>query len=97
MAKNEKEADEVSRQLCLVVNRFLDVSIDYFGSVLLDNNVKSGVRKQKIVTEIAPMSRASRDFSQLSRKLIQSPPMIGRSENRTLIWAGTLFNWWMGR
>ncbi len=85
-AKNEKEADEVSRQLCLVVNRFLDVSIEYFGSVLLDNNVKSGVRKQKIVTEIAPMSRASRDFSQLSRKLIQSPPMIERSENRALNW-----------
>lgn len=85
-AKTEKEADEVSRQLCLVANRFLDVSIDYFGSVLIDKNVKAGVRKQKIVSEMAPMSQASRDFFQLSHKLIRSQPMIGRSENRPLIW-----------
>ena len=66
-AKNEKEADEVSRQLCLVANRFLDVSIDYFGSVLIDKNVKAGVRKQKIVSEMAPMSPASRDFFSICR------------------------------
>lgn len=85
-AKSEREADEVSRQLCLVVNRFLDVSIDYFGSVLADNNVKSGVRKQKVVSEMAPMSQASRDFFQLSDKLIRSQPMIERTYNRPLIW-----------
>ena len=86
LAKNEREADEVSRQLCLVANRFLDVSIDYFGSVLADDNVKSGVRKQKVISEMAPMSQASRDFFQLAHKLIRSQPMIERSETRPLIW-----------
>ena len=86
LAKNEREADEVSRQLCLVANRFLDVSIDYFGNILADENIKAGVRKQKIVSEIAPMSRASRDFFQLAHKLIRSQPMIEQSENRPLIW-----------
>jgi flagellar biosynthesis protein FlhG len=86
LAKNEREADEVSRQLCLVANRFLDVSIDYFGNILADENVKAGVRKQKIVSEIAPMSQASRDFFQLAHKLIRSQPMIEQSENRPLIW-----------
>lgn len=86
LAKNEKEADEVSRQLCLVANRFLDVSIDYFGSVLADENVKAGVRKQKVVSEMAPMSPASRNFFQLAHKLIRSQPMMERSENRPLIW-----------
>ncbi|XPS85920.1 FlhG: predicted flagellar biosynthesis protein [Desulfosarcina variabilis str. Montpellier] len=85
-AKNEREADEVSRQLCLVANRFLDVSIDYFGSILADSKVKSGVRKQKVVSQIAPMSQASRDFFQLSHKLIRTQPMVQRSENRPLIW-----------
>jgi flagellar biosynthesis protein FlhG len=86
LAKNEKEADEVSRQLCLVANRFLDVSIDYFGNVLADENVKAGVRKQKVVSEMAPMSPASRNFFQLAHKLIRSQPMMERSENRPLIW-----------
>ena len=86
MAKNTREADEVSRQLSLVADRFLDVSIEYFGSVLIDDNVKTGVRKQKVVSEMAPMTQASRNFAELSHKLARSQPMIPRSENRPLIW-----------
>ncbi|BBO66776.1 site-determining protein [Desulfosarcina alkanivorans] len=86
LAKNEKEADEVSRQLCLVADRFLDVSIDYFGHVPVDDNVKAGVRKQKVVCEMAPMTRASRNFAELAHRLARSEPMISRSENRPLIW-----------
>jgi flagellar biosynthesis protein FlhG len=85
-AKNAKEADEVSRQLCLVANRFLDVSIEYFGSVLADENVKAGVRKQKIVSEVSPMSTASRNFAELTHKLIRSQPMFQRPDGRPLIW-----------
>ncbi len=86
LAKNAKEADEVSRQLCLVANRFLDVSIDYFGNVLADEKVKLGVRKQKIVSEMAPMTQASRNFAELAHKLVRSEPMIPHPENRPLIW-----------
>ncbi len=86
LAQNGKEADDVSRQLCLVANRFLDVSIEYFGSVLADDNVKLGVRKQKVVSEWAPMTPASRNFAELAHKLVRSQPMIPRSENRPLIW-----------
>lgn len=86
LAKNIKEADDVSRQLCLVANRFLDVSIEYFGNILTDDNVKVSVRKQKVVSEMAPMSQASRNFAELAHKLARSQPMIPRSENRSLIW-----------
>lgn len=86
LAKNIKEADDVSRQLCLVANRFLDVSIEYFGNILTDDNVKVSVRKQKVVSEMAPMSQASRNFAELAHKLARSQPMIPRSENRFLIW-----------
>ncbi|MFO7716043.1 MinD/ParA family protein [Desulfosarcina sp.] len=85
-AKNAREADDVSRQLCLVANRFLDISIEYFGSVLADENVKIGVRKQKVVSEMAPMSQASRNFAELAHKLARTEPMTPRSENRPLIW-----------
>jgi flagellar biosynthesis protein FlhG len=86
LAKNAKEADEVSRQLSLVANRFLDVSIEYFGSVLVDDNVKIGVRKQKVVSEMAPMTQASRNFAELAHKLVRSQPMIQHQEHRPLIW-----------
>jgi flagellar biosynthesis protein FlhG len=85
-AQNKKEADEVSRQLCLVANRFLDISIEHFGNVLADDKVKAGVRKQKVVSEMAPMTQASRDFAELAHKLIRSQPMIPRQEVRPLIW-----------
>ncbi|MGA6924402.1 MAG: MinD/ParA family protein [Desulfosarcina sp.] len=86
LSKNHKEAGEVSRQLCLVADRFLDVSIEYFGSVLVDDNVKIGVRKQKIVSEMAPMTLASRNIMELAHKLVRSQPMSARSETRPLVW-----------
>ncbi len=85
-AKNTREADDVSRQLCLVANRFLDVSIEYFGSVLSDNKVKRGVRKQQVVSQMAPMTQASRNFAELAHKLARSQPMIPRTDHRPLIW-----------
>jgi flagellar biosynthesis protein FlhG len=86
LAKDAKEADEVSRQLCLVADRFLDVSIEYFGNVLTDDKLKAGVRKQKVVSELAPMTQASRNFAELAHKLVRSEPMVPRLENRPLIW-----------
>ncbi len=86
LARNAKEADDVSRQLCLVANRFLDVSIDYFGYVPVDDNVKMGVRRQKVVSEMAPMTQASRNFAELAHKLARSQPMVQRSAPRPLIW-----------
>ena len=86
LAKNTKEADEVSRQLCLVAHRFLDLSIEYFGIVLVDDKVKAGVRKQKVVSEMAPMTLASRNFAELAHKLVRSKPVSSRLENRPLVW-----------
>ncbi len=85
LAKDSREADEVSRQLCLVADRFLDVSIEYFGSVLIDEKVKVGVKKQKVVSEMAPMTQASRDFSELVHKLLRSQPFNDENDNRPLI------------
>jgi flagellar biosynthesis protein FlhG len=73
-AASTEEADEVFRQLNLVANRFLDISIEYFGHILMDDNIKRGVRKQKVVMEMAPMAKASRTFAFLANKLWDSDP-----------------------
>jgi flagellar biosynthesis protein FlhG len=73
-AKSVTEADDTYRQLNMVSSRFLDIEMDYLGKVLLDENVQRGVRCQTMVSELAPISKASRDFAQLARQLAQSAP-----------------------
>ncbi|MDJ0782891.1 MAG: MinD/ParA family protein [Desulfosarcinaceae bacterium] len=73
-AKSDAEADETYRQLNVVTSRFLDIEMEYLGKVLLDDNVKRGVRCQTMVSELAPISKASRNFAILARCLEASLP-----------------------
>lgn len=81
-AANSQEAQDVYRQLNLVTDRFLDISMEYYGCILMDENVKKGVRQQKAVTEMAPMTKASRNFVELARKITSTPvvPRKGRMD-----------------
>jgi len=74
LARSPKEATEVYRQLELVADRFLDIKIEYMGHVLIDENVKRGVRLQKTVSEIHPDTKASRCFAALAKKISESRP-----------------------
>lgn len=78
-ASSVQEANGVYRQLNLVTSRFLNVSVEYFGCVLLDKNIKTCVKKQKIASEWAPYTPASLNYAVLAEKVFQSaPPLIGR-------------------
>lgn len=82
-ATSEQEANDVYRQLSLVADRFLNIKIDYYGRVVQDEKLKKGVRQQKVVTEMAPLAKASRDFSILARKIANAeiPDVRGRSSH----------------
>jgi flagellar biosynthesis protein FlhG len=71
-AASEHEADEVYRQINLVADRFLNVDITYYGGIVVDDTLRKGVRQQKVVCELAPMSKASRNFAALARKIADS-------------------------
>lgn len=73
-AKNVNEADDTYRQLNMVSSRFLDIEMDYLGKVLMDDNVKRGVRCQTMVSQLAPICEASRNFAVLARSLEASGP-----------------------
>ena len=73
MAANVKEAREVFRQLSLVADRFLNISIEYIGYVLFDEKVTKGVRLQKIMSEMYPDSKASMCFTSLAKNICKSP------------------------
>jgi len=64
---NAEEAIDVHRNLSTVAESFLNVSIDYLGYVLQDDNLPRSVRKQRILMELYPNSRASLCF----RRLVQ--------------------------
>ncbi|MCP4747841.1 MAG: MinD/ParA family protein [Desulfobacteraceae bacterium] len=68
-AASKHEAQEVYNQLNLVADRFLNVTIEYYGSILRDELILKGVRQQKIISEIAPLGKASRGFTALARKI----------------------------
>lgn len=78
---SEHEADEVFRQISLVADRFLNVDIEFYGGIVLDENLKKGVRQQKVVSELAPLSKVSRNFSTLARKIAAAPFDEGRRRN----------------
>ena len=73
LAKTPKEADELYRQLKLVTDRFLGISMEYMGYVLADECVKKGVRLQRVVSEICPNTPASKCFATLAKKICETP------------------------
>ena len=74
LARSSKEAMEVYKQLELVADRFLNIEIEYMGHVLIDENIRKGVRLQKVVSEIHPDTKASRCFASLAKKIFESRP-----------------------
>lgn len=73
---DEQEARDVFYQISKVADRFLNISIEFFGKIASDKNVKIGVKKQKIISEILPASPASLDFSILAKKISRFESLI---------------------
>jgi len=81
-----KEAMDVFKNLSLVSDRFLDISIDYLGHVLLDENIPKAVRQQKILWEAYPNSPANKCFSALAKKIIKLPVSASPKGNIQFFW-----------
>ena len=86
MTTRPDEGREVFRQLHLVTDRFLDITSEYLGSILYDEKVTKGVKKQKIVSELYPVAQASRCFKDLARKIAHMPPANLPKDGSNLFW-----------
>ena len=53
--------------------RFLDVTLDYLGSIPYDDFLKKAVQKQKSVVEAYPRSPATTAFRQIAKKMQRWP------------------------
>jgi flagellar biosynthesis protein FlhG len=74
LAATTQQGREVFRQLNLVAERFLDMTIDYLGSVLFDAIMTKGVKRQRLVSELYPDTRVSKCFTELAQKIFAQPP-----------------------
>lgn len=92
MASSSEEASDVFRQLNLVADRFLNISIKYMGHVLFDKNIPKSVRRQKIVSDIYPDSNASICFESLATKIYNSDAPLLPKGDTNFIWKHILNN-----
>jgi flagellar biosynthesis protein FlhG len=72
--QNEDEALDVFKKLTMVSNRYLDISIDYLGSIPADKLMLDAIRKQKVIVEMFPSSRISIAFNELASRLCSEHP-----------------------
>ncbi|MBI2413277.1 MAG: MinD/ParA family protein [Deltaproteobacteria bacterium] len=84
--KSRKEAMEVYKKISLVAERFLNISVDYLGCVLHDENVPRSVVRQKAVMELYPDSKASLCYKEIAGAICELP-------SRQSIKGGLQFFW----
>lgn len=73
MVRSTQEGIDLFRKLLKVSERFLDVTLDYSGSVPHDEYLRKAVQKQRAVVEAFPRSRSALAFSKLAQKVVQWP------------------------
>ena len=73
-ARDSKDALEVYKNITVVSDKYLNVSIDYLGFIPYDENLPKSVRKQKPIIQSAPSSKASKAFVELAATVAKFPP-----------------------
>lgn len=83
---NEDDALDVYRKLTIVANRYLDISIDFLGSIPEDKLMQDAVRKQKVISELFPSSKITDSFQQLANRLCLEPSQSLPKGNLQFFW-----------
>jgi flagellar biosynthesis protein FlhG len=73
MARSIREGYELFGKIARVTDKFLNVSLDFIGSIPHDELLRQAVQKQRAVVEAYPASRASQAFKKLVTKVDNWP------------------------
>jgi flagellar biosynthesis protein FlhG len=73
MVKTSQEGRDLFATLSGVCNRFLDVTLNYLGSIPFDDNVRNSVRQQKPLLDAFPRSPAAIAIKSLAKKVQKWP------------------------
>lgn len=72
-SQGPQQGRELYNKLARVSQKFLDVTLDFIGSVPYDDCLKKAVQKQKAVVEAFPRSPSALAFKQIAKKTLQWP------------------------
>jgi len=72
-AHGPQQGRELYNKLARVSQKFLDVTLDFLGSIPYDDCLKKAVQKQKAVVEAFPRSPAALAFKQIAKKTQKWP------------------------
>jgi len=84
--RTEGDALDVYRKLTMVANRYLDISIDYLGSIPEDRQMIESIRKQKVISEMVPGSKVTSAFKQLASRICSEPSQTSLKGNLQFFW-----------
>jgi flagellar biosynthesis protein FlhG len=70
----------------MVANRYLDISIDYLGSIPDDRQMVDSIRKQKVISELYPGSKITLAFRQLAGRICSEPTQASPKGNLQFFW-----------
>ncbi len=84
--ESEDDALDVYRKLTMVANRYLDISIDYLGSIPEDRQMVESIRKQKVISELYPGSKITQAFHQLAGRICSEPTQASPKGNLQFFW-----------
>ena len=73
MVRSEQEGRNMFTKLTTVTDRFLDVALQYVGSIPYDESVRSAVKKQQPVFKAFPRSKSAVAIGQLAQKVLSWP------------------------
>ncbi|MCU7856109.1 MAG: MinD/ParA family protein [Candidatus Thiodiazotropha sp. (ex Lucinoma borealis)] len=79
MVKSVQEGRDLYNKMCRVTDQYLDVMLNYMGSIPYDEQLRKAVRSQKPVVEAYPRSRVSQAFKNLAKKADNWPIPSGVS------------------
>lgn len=68
MVKTQQEGRHLYSKLVKVTDRFLDVALQYVGSIPFDEAVKKSVQRQRAVLDAYPRAKASLAYKSLAQK-----------------------------
>lgn len=69
MVKHAQEGKELYTKICRVTDQYLDVMLNYVGSIPYDEQLKKAVRGQRPVVEAFPRSSVAQSFKSLAGKI----------------------------
>ena len=73
MVKNSRQGFSLYTKLCKVSDQYMDVTLNFLGSIPEDESLRKAVRKQRAVVQAFPSSRSTQAFKDLAAKTLSWP------------------------